>query len=145
MAGEFPVGKAESNIRNGAEAAAFVFDTLDVPIVFSGYEIGEKIKTGALFNELDSLHPLHLGFSYFSQHAPWMKHLYDGKILDNSTFDQTSVLYAIRGGTGKYWKKVKGRIQVDPETGDNTWIDDPDSKQAYLELLYPPEKNGKLD
>ena len=50
----------------------------------------------------------------------------------------------MRGGTGEYWEKIKGHIQVDPKTGDNTWIDDPESNQAYLELLYPPEKMETL-
>jgi len=51
-------------------------------------------------NEFD---PLYIGFMHFSEYAPWMKAYFRGEILDNSTFDQTAVLCAVRQGVGDYW------------------------------------------
>jgi hypothetical protein len=69
----------------------YVLQELTVPIVFSGFELGVQIKTGAAFNRLDPGHPLYIGYRHFSEHAPWMKQHYRGKILDNASYDQTAV------------------------------------------------------
>jgi inosine-uridine nucleoside N-ribohydrolase len=45
MAGKFPSGK-EYNVYKDAKASKIVFDAWPTSIVFSGWEIGEKIKTG---------------------------------------------------------------------------------------------------
>src|SRR6266496_5475684 len=45
MAGRFPSGN-EFNVRMDAAASQFVFDNWETPVLFSGVEIGFKIKTG---------------------------------------------------------------------------------------------------
>ncbi|CAA9504621.1 MAG: Inosine-uridine preferring nucleoside hydrolase, partial [uncultured Segetibacter sp.] len=45
MAGKFPAGK-EFNIEKDAAAAKYVYENWEKPVLFSGFEIGEKIKTG---------------------------------------------------------------------------------------------------
>jgi len=52
--------------------------------------------------------PLYVGFMHFSQNAQWIKANFKGKILDNASLDQTAVLYAVRGGVDKFWKKIEG-------------------------------------
>lgn len=141
MGGQFPAGDNEWNFNgNMPGVTKYVLEHLEVPITFSGFEIGVKIKTGAILNERGKKTPLYAGFKYFSEHAPWMKEYYTGEVLDNSSYDQTAVIYAVENGVGKYWNRVsKGRCIAD-STGGNTWAEDKYSDQSYLELVADPEE-----
>ena len=145
MGGKFPKGENEWNFNgNMPGVTKFVIENLDVPIVFSGFELGVQIKTGAIFNEIDKDTPLYQGFLYFSEHAPWIKANFEGKILDNSTFDQTSVLYVIEGGVGDFWKKVTGGICIVEENGDNHWKKGKKTNHSYLKLKKSPEEMARI-
>lgn len=148
MGGQFPEGDWEWNFYGSMEGVTrFVLDNLHVPIVFSGYEIGVVIKTGPRFHELDPDHPLYIGYRHFSEHAPWMVDYYEeGKITPNSTYDQTAVLYAVRGGVGKYWEKVENGYCIPDDTGGNHWktVDDKPTNHAYLRLLVPPQEMADI-
>lgn len=140
MGGKFPKGENEWNFNgNMPGVTKYVIENLKVPIVFSGFELGAQIKTGAIYNEIDKDTPLYQGFLYFSEHAPWIKDQFKGKILDNSSFDQTAVLYAVWGGTGVFWEKIENGICQVEENGDNRWVKQKDSKQSYLKLKESPE------
>lgn len=145
MGGAFPKGKGEWNFSgNMPGVTRFVFDNLTLPVTFSGYEIGNIIQTGKIFNKLDENTPLYQGFLHFSKHAPWIKEHYEGEILDNASYDQTAVLYAVRGGLGVYWEKVEnGHCEID-ENGDNRWIDGDKTNQSYLVLKVEPEEMAGL-
>jgi len=135
MGGRFPEGKWEWNFAGGMPGVTQnVLSELNVPITFSGFELGVAIKTGEAFNRMDPNTPLYVGFMHFSEHAPWMKRNFKGAILNNSTFDQTAVLYAVRGGIGTYWDKVSDGICVPDEKGGNTWELTGNSNQSYLKL-----------
>ena len=77
---------------------------------------------------------------YFSEYAPWMKPNFKGAILDNSTFDQTAVLYAVRFGTGIYWDKVSDGLCVPDERGGNTWKPAANANHSYLKLTMDPDE-----
>jgi inosine-uridine nucleoside N-ribohydrolase len=143
MGGKFPEGKNEWNFNgNMPGVTKSVLGNLELPVVFSGFEIGVQIKTGEAFNKLDKDHPLYLGFYHFSKHAPWMKEYYKGEILNNSSYDQTAVLYAVKNGEGKLWDKVEnGHCHVD-ENGDNKWISGKKTNHSYLKLMEG--KNDEL-
>ncbi len=145
MGGIFPTGENEWNFNaDGKNVTRFVVEKLKVPLVFTGFEVGEKIKTAEVFNTSDKNTPLYQGFLFYSEHAPWMKENFNGKIQPNSSFDQTAVLYAVKGGVGKYWEKVgNGHCEVD-ENGNNRWIQDEDSNQTYLKLLIPGDEVAKI-
>jgi hypothetical protein len=145
MGGHFPEGKNEWNFNgNMPGVTRFVLENLNVPVIFSGFELGNRIKTGAVFNDIDKNHPLFVGFMHFSQHASWMKDNFKGKILDNASFDQTSVLYAVRGGVGEYWDKVEGGRCVAEENGDNKWVTGDKSNHSYLVLKKDHKEMEKL-
>jgi hypothetical protein len=140
MGGKFPKGDNEWNFNgNMPGVTKFTIDNLKVPIVFSGFELGVQIQTGAIFNTIDEETPLYKGFMYFSEHAPWMKDRFKGKILDNSTFDQTAVLYAVNGGVGVLWEKVTGGYCEADDTGGNRWVKRENSNHSYLKLIEKPE------
>ncbi len=140
MGGQFPKGENEWNFNgNMPGVTKYVIDKLKVPIVFSGFELGSAIKTGAIFNDIDKDTPLYQGFLYFSGHAPWIKDQFKGKILDNSTFDQTAVLYAVNGGVDILWEKVSGGYCQADDTGGNRWIKRENSNHSYLKLIETPK------
>jgi inosine-uridine nucleoside N-ribohydrolase len=140
MGGQFPKGENEWNFNgNMPGVTKYVLRNLKVPIVFSGFELGAQIKTGAIFNNIDKNTPLYQGFMYFSEHAPWMKDQFKGKILNNSTFDQTAVLYAVNGGVGVLWEKINDGYCEAGDTGGNRWVKRSDSNHSYLKLIETPK------
>ncbi len=144
MGGHFPAGKGEWNFWGQMPGVTkFVLENLDMPVVFSGFEIGRAIQTGEVFNNLDKKHPLYVGFLHFCQNAHWMQP-YQGRIVDNSTFDQTAVLYAVRGGEGLYWDRIRGGYCRAEDNGDNQWVEGGQSNHSYLRLKEDPEKMATL-
>lgn len=140
MGGNFPKGKDEWNFNgNMPGVTKYVLENLKVPIVFTGFELGVQIKTGAIFNNIDEDTPLYQGFMYFSQHAPWVKDQFKGKILNNSTFDQTAVLYAVNGGDNVLWEKITGGYCEADDIGGNRWVKREDSNHSYLKLIETPK------
>ncbi|WP_435579583.1 nucleoside hydrolase [Gilvibacter sp.] len=138
MGGNFPTSKDEWNFNGNIPGVTkFVLDNLTTTVTFSGAELGAEIRTGTVFNDLPKDSPLYLGFYHFSQYAPWMNHQFEGAIFDNATFDQTAVLYAVRGGVGEYWDRVVGGKCMADNSGGNTWVDSADSNQSYLKLKMP--------
>lgn len=140
MGGHFPEGQGEWNFDgNMPGVTRYVVNAIPVPIVFSGYEVGNRIQTGRRLNDIDPGSPLYIGYRHFSEHAPWMKDRFEGMILDNASYDQTAVLYAVRGGVGELWEEVTGgHVEVD-ENGDNRWIEGPTTNESYLRLVADPE------
>lgn len=145
MGGHFPKGENEWNFNgNMPGVTKYVLENLTVPVVFSGYEIGLAIKTGAIFNNTEKNHPLYTGFMHFSKHAPWMNDQFAGKILDNASYDQTAVLYSVHGGIGEYWNKVEDGYCVAEENGDNYWQTGDRYNHAYLVLKETPKELEQL-
>ena len=145
MGGRFPEGKWEWNFNGGMPGVTQnVLSKLTVPITFSGFELGVVIKTGEVFNQMDPNTPLHVGFMHFSANAPWMKKNFKGAILDNSTFDQTAVLYAVRGGIGSYWDRVIDGICIADEKGGNTWKHAENTNLIYPKLTMDPDEIGAV-
>lgn len=145
MGGRFPKGDNEWNFNGGMPGVTkHVLENLAVPITFTGFEVGVQIKTAEVFNQIDPLTPLYVGFKHFSEHAPWMKANYKGEILDNSSFDQTGVLYAVRKGVGEYWERVENGFCEADDKGGNLWVTKEDSNHAYLSLTMDPESMATL-
>jgi inosine-uridine nucleoside N-ribohydrolase len=140
MGGQFPKGDNEWNFNgNMPGVTKFVIENLNVPVVFLGFEVGLNIKTGEIFNNIDPETPLYKGFMYFSEHASWMKDRFKGYILNNSSYDQTAVLYAVNGGVDVLWEKITGGFCEADEKGGNRWVKKADSNHAYLKLIETPE------
>ncbi|MEO1188771.1 MAG: nucleoside hydrolase [Pseudomonadota bacterium] len=139
MGGQFPQGitahgpewNFDGNMPGVTQA---VLETITRPVVFSGYEVGEALKYGAELNQHPNDTPLYVGYKYFSEHAPWMKQDYQGQILDNSSFDQTAVMYAAINGVDEFWTlSAPGTLNVDAR-GVGTWNESNDGRHRYLIL-----------
>lgn len=146
MGGQFPEGEKEWNFDGAMPGVTqFVLKNIPVQTTFLGFEIGVVIKTGEIFNQIDTNTPLYTGFMHFSQNAPWVKENFKGKIMDNATYDQTAVLYAVRNGLGTYWDRSEaGYCIPDENNGGNKWIPGLNANQSYLKLKMKPEEMALL-
>ena len=130
MGGKFPQGKEYNLIADGP-AAAYTINNWPTPIIFSGWEIGNEIVTGAGLRAAPTDSPVRRAFD-----------LYNG-LKGRQSWDETAVLYAVRGlngGLADYWDlHASGHIEVNPD-GSNVWKDSLDGKNSYLVRKMPPAK-----
>ena len=126
MAGHFPQGNPEYNVKTDIPAARAVFDQWPSPIVFSGFEIGQALLFPASSIEHD--------FAW-SDHHPvadayrnYMKMPYD-----RPTWDLTSVLYAVRPDRDYFSLSAPGRVTVDDQ-GRTVFTPAAGGKHRYLIL-----------
>lgn len=135
MAGGFPSFQ-EFNIKIDAPSAKYVFENFPGEVIFSGFEIGNRIKTGLPLIHNDSI-----------RNSP-VKDVYKICIGMSSedkegrkSWDQTAVLVAVRGPE-PWYNLREGRILVD-EKGFNTW-DSTARGQFYLKESAPVSDVNKL-
>ncbi len=113
MAGKFPAGR-EYNVFKDAAASKKVYDNWPTEIVFSGFEIGQKIKTGLplVQNQNIQSSPAKDVFRISIPLDPEDK---QGRM----SWEQTAVLVAIKGASPYYTLKP-GRFITLPD-GSNRW------------------------
>jgi hypothetical protein len=134
MGGKFPKGR-EFNLVSDGPASAFAIRHWPTPIVFSGHEIGNVIMTGPGLKKAAVASPVRRAFE-----------LYNG-LTPRASYDQTAVLYAIRGldgGLAEIWSvKSHGYLDV-ANDGSDVWRDSDDHRQAYLVEKAPPSTVAKI-
>ncbi|HET6567323.1 MAG TPA: nucleoside hydrolase [Rhodothermales bacterium] len=146
MGGKYPEG-GESNFMVDAAATKLVVETWPTPITFSGFEIGVDLLTGPrLRTETPPNNPVttayHLWDLYFARRfQPDFDP--DTGIWPHSSYDQTAMLYAVRG-LRDYWTAQTTGRNVIHEDGSNAWQSSPDSEQAYLIERMPREQLAKI-
>jgi inosine-uridine nucleoside N-ribohydrolase len=135
MGGRFPSG-SEFNIRIDAIASGIVAENWPTPILFSGVEIGLKIKSG-----LPLIHNLSIQNSpvkdVFRICIPMKPEDKEGRM----SWDETAVLVAIKGYKPWYTTE-RGRITVSSD-GSNSWARD-SSSHSYLVEALPPSVPEEL-
>lgn len=126
MAGTFPKG-TEFNLVLDMPASNYVFSNWPTEIVFSGYSIGSKIKTGIPLINNDDISESPVKDAY-SISIPQSEEDKNGR----SSWDQTAVLVAARG-VEPYYECKEGRINVEWRYWDaaNIW-DESGSGHCYL-------------
>jgi inosine-uridine nucleoside N-ribohydrolase len=146
MGGNYPWGRWEWNFDGRQPGVTkYVLEELTVPVVFSGWELGRQIRTGRRLNELDPGHPLYIGYKHWTMQSESRRARHGGEIVDNASWDQTAVLYAVRGGLGEYWDKVEGGYNVAKyENGANYWVAGEPTNHSYLVLKESPEKMAEI-
>ncbi|GHT52657.1 hypothetical protein AGMMS49982_13480 [Bacteroidia bacterium] len=128
MAGQFPKGR-EYNVYIDVPASATVCEQWPTRIIFSGWEIGDKIVTGKRLRESGIQNtPAKEVYTICGQTQP----------KGRESWDQTAVLVAVRG-TDRYFNTVKGKIKIEAN-GANSWQDDPNGKHEYLTWKTSPEE-----
>jgi len=123
MGGKFPSGY-EFNVMKDAKASQNVYANWPSPVIFSGFEIGEKIKVGLplIHNEAIKNNPVK---DVFQICIPLAKE----DSLGRKSWDETAVLVAIKR-YDKWYSLRKGRIII-ADDGKNAW-DDNGTGHAYL-------------
>ncbi|MBN2410710.1 nucleoside hydrolase [candidate division KSB1 bacterium] len=146
MGGRYPQGQ-ESNFCVDAEATKFVVSEWPTPVMFSGYEIGEEILTGPrLTLETQESNPVTAAYHLWDlQFARRFEKDFDPEsgIWPHSSYDQTAVLYAVRG-LKNYWKAETTGYNFIHEDGSNEWRAEPDKNHAYLIELLPREELANI-
>jgi pyrimidine-specific ribonucleoside hydrolase len=132
MAGKFPEGW-EFNVFKDSTASRYVVDHWPTPILYSGFEIGVKIKCG-----------LPLVRDTAIRHSP-VKDVFRISLpqaaedsAGRSSWDETAVLVAI-GGYRPYYTVQRGRMVV-AVNGSDRWEDLADGEQAHLVEARPAEE-----
>jgi len=135
MAGKFPEGY-EFNVMKDAAASQNVYDNWPTQVIFSGFEIGEKILAGIplIHNDAIKNDPVKDAFRIA---IPQAKEDSAGR----KSWDETAVLVAIKGYSS-YYTLHYGHIKVAAD-GKNTW-DDTGKGQAYLVEKVPSIEVQKL-
>jgi hypothetical protein len=101
--------------------------------MFSGAEIGSAIKTGgkSMQQKASSNSPVRRAYELYNN------------FRGRSSWDQTAVLYAVRG-LNQYWSAhTEGYNHVFPD-GSNEWRSSPDKNHNYLKPKTPPRKLADL-
>ena len=137
MAGKFPEG-SEFNVNRDFVASKYAYGNWPTPVLFSGFEIGEKIKVGLPLIHNDAI-----------QNSP-VKDVFRIAIpmaaedsAGRKSWDETAVLVGVLGYEN--WYDVKqGKIVISDKDGSNTWVDDKTSNQYYLIEKAPPADVKKL-
>jgi pyrimidine-specific ribonucleoside hydrolase len=130
MAGKFPEGY-EFNVDKDIPSSQFVFNGWPTNIIFSGFEIGRKIKTGLpiIHNEVIRNSPVK---DVFRISIPMAKEDSAGRM----SWDETAVLVAIRGYM-PFYHLHDGHITVAGD-GKNGWSES-GKTQSYLIESEKPE------
>ncbi len=123
MGGKFPSGY-EFNVMKDAPASKNVYQNWGTPVIFSGFEIGEKIKVGLplIHNDAIKNSPVKDVFSLSIPQAA-------EDSVGRKSWDETAVLVALRGYS-RWYTLHPGRIVMAPD-GSNSW-DENGTGQSYL-------------
>ncbi len=135
MGAGFPKGD-EWNIKIAPDASKLVSETWPTPIVYSGDEIGQAVRTGSrLLTEAPANSPVRASF----ENHPFV----DKSTKDRQSWDQTAMLYAVRG-TQDLWRLESTGYNFIDETGKNEWRRDTDKDHSYLILNKPAAEVKKV-
>lgn len=127
MAGKFPEG-GEFNLDRDPASSVAVFTSWPTPVVFSGFEIGHKIRTGLpiITNNKIQNSPVKDVFRICIPKDPQDS-------LGRMSWDETAVLVAIKGHLP--WYKLNEGAIVISKDGSNRWLLTPGSHFHLVEVV----------
>jgi inosine-uridine nucleoside N-ribohydrolase len=131
MAGKFPKGK-EFNLEKDAKSSKSVFEKWPTTIIYSGFEVGEKVKSGLPLIHNNKIHN-NPAKDVFKICIPMAQGDAEGRM----SWDEITVLVAVKGFQ-PYYTLHSGKIKVGTD-GSNGW-DEKGKGQFYLVEKQSPEK-----
>jgi inosine-uridine nucleoside N-ribohydrolase len=131
MAGRFPSGM-EFNLDQDAASSKRVMEEWPTPILFSGFEIGQKIKTGMPLIR-DSRIKNSPVKDVFAICIPLAAEDSAGRM----SWDETAVFVAVKGWRN-YYELQWGDCRINPD-GSNEWINGGTTKAHLVEKKSPQE------
>ena len=133
MGGAYPdsaafLDDAEFNFALDAPAAQSTVSGWPTPAVFTGFEVGREIMTGAaLQTDTPTDNPVREGYRLW------------GEAGNVPSFDLTAVLAAVRGTADGAFEVCTGRNLVGPG-GSTTWEHRADGLHGYLRMMAPSDE-----
>ena len=121
MGGGFPSTGGEFNFNRDAAATKYAVENWPKPILFSGFEIGSPIHTGAKLALTSESNPIRRAYELAGGYVGSTR----------SSWDQTAVLAAIRNPL-LYWDLITTGYCEVGDNGSNIWHDSPDKDHSYL-------------
>jgi inosine-uridine nucleoside N-ribohydrolase len=131
MAGKFPFGW-EFNIMKDAVSSKVALENWPTPVIYSGFEIGEKIHTGLPLIHNNEIHNSPVK-DVFGICIPLATDDSKGRM----SWDETAVYVAVKGYQ-PYYDLHPGKIKVATD-GSNSW-DENGNGQNYLVAKESPQK-----
>ena len=143
MGGNYPAGTEFNFAHEGSSASGvgpYTKNTITnwpTPIVFLGGEIGHNIRTGSNLTDTPDNNPVRITYASYLT-------------TENSrpSWDQTAVLYAVRGssyGKIKYWTEIsEGSNEIIDATGKNAWKSSPDKDHRYVVKSLPASAMARI-
>jgi purine nucleosidase len=132
--GKFPEGNGEYNLMWDTVASVRAINDWPTPVVFSGFEIGVRIKVGARLKETPEANPVRACYQH-----------YNG-LKNREAWDLTAVLYAVRGASNYWALSEPGFCLMHARVGHgyNEWLPTPQKQHRYLIEKLPPADLGKV-
>ncbi|HEX4373516.1 MAG TPA: nucleoside hydrolase [Puia sp.] len=137
MAGRFPEGY-EFNVDKDIPASQNVFDNWPTNIIFSGFEIGMKIKVGLplIHNEEIKNSPVK---DVFRISIPLAKE----DSLGRMSWDETAVFIAVKGFE-PYYTLQFGKIKV-ADDGKDSWLNETKTRSYLIESEDPKKVEALIN
>jgi hypothetical protein len=126
MGGGFPSSGGEFNFNQDPDATVFAVENWPKPVLFSGFEIGVSIHTGAKLALTSESNPIRRAYELAGGYVGSTR----------SSWDQTAVLAAIRDPQFYWDLETTGYCSV-AANGSNQWYSSPDSDHSYLISSVP--------
>lgn len=104
MGGRFPTG-GEWNIQQDVPSAQIVASEWPSPVVYSGGEVGGSIRTGHTLRQTPASNPVRRAYEL-------ARSILDAN-FNRPSWDQTAMLFAIRGGQGLFTLSEPGTVQFE--------------------------------
>ena len=136
MGGEFPKSdpnKGEYNFASGGGGldTQYAIENWPTPILFSGFEIGGAIHTGAKLAAAPADDPVRRAYELYTS--------FKGR----PSWDLTAVLAAVRNPNLYWTMKLNGYCKVNAN-GTNEWSPTPGPGHSYLVAKVPPADIGDV-
>ena len=123
MGGQFPEGKEANFYRPDPESTVYCLDNRTLPVVFCGWETGNRVMTGGQYLKanLDEKHPVYRAYQLYNN--------FDGR----PSWDQLTV-YLLTGDYEEYFQlESQGRCFVETD-GSNRWVAGEKTNHSYLKI-----------
>lgn len=132
--GRFPDGNGEYNVMWDTPASVRAINDWPTPVIFSGFEIGARVKSGARLQETPEANPVRACYQH-----------YNG-LKDRESWDHTAVLYAVRGTNDTWTLSAPGIAVMHSRVthGYNSWVPSPEGRHHYLLERQAPAALGQV-
>ncbi len=123
MGGQYPSG-SEFNFELDGPSASFVTSELNVPMVFTGYELGTVVQTGESLVNTPSDNPVREAYRLYGRGI---------EPYNRASWDLSAVVYAVEG-LSEYFSYSESGKNLVAFDGSNAWLGGDLKGDRYLQL-----------